>query len=621
MRFFYCLLTLFSLFSTQPIFSQPFDFVKVPSPNGLDFNQIYGQVEDEIYLSYFDVNFNQILFSYDGEVLNNVVLPSGFSFGNYFRQIGSKHYVSLNDANFNRSLAILENGVFTVFTAPGNASDLAQFLFQDGDDIYLQYFDVTSFDPVIRIFDGANFSDLNVPAGFEFDLHLGVLNGLRYFLLETGNFEIQLFSFDGSNFVSIPTQSGYQFPNNIFQSDTEIIFSAFDSNFDQKLFKIDANGLIELPPPLGFQNFSAQPFEFEGDNYFGYSDINFDNESLFKYETDGSWTLYNNPAGFIYNGPTSGGILQEIAFIELQNSQSFDVHLASFNGSEINQVFLSPVDQTLNDLFTEYRGGFLLGYYDNYNFDQSLYFFEESNFQLIDPPVAGHTLGNYAGNFLNKAFISFNDNNYDRILYYLALNTLPLSSDSTVSTTVETPYNFQIGDFPFSDADVDDFFQGIQIASLPTKGILHLNGAQVNLEDIISEDDLNTLFYVPLDGGSGSPYDQFQFRVWDGFQVSELSYTMFVNVTGSVGINDLSSATIELFPNPTSGKINLVFNDEFVLQDLRALVTNENGKIVAHQNINSLNTQLSLEHLSSGTYFLLLYNQKHSIVHKLNLVK
>lgn len=117
-----------------------------------------------------------------------------------------------------------------------------------------------------------------------------------------------------------------------------------------------------------------------------------------------------------------------------------------------------------------------------------------------------------------------------------SVNDLPTSENARISTTEDSPHIFAISDFPFSDIDIGDALNEIQITSLPTHGTLRLSDVDVTQEQIdgvfhIAAYQLGSLSYVPAANEYGDSYATFGFKVHDALAFSETAYTMTVDVT------------------------------------------------------------------------------------------
>ena len=109
-------------------------------------------------------------------------------------------------------------------------------------------------------------------------------------------------------------------------------------------------------------------------------------------------------------------------------------------------------------------------------------------------------------------------------------NMLPTSTDATLSTPEDTSHTFQASDFAFSDPD-GDAPTGVRIATLPSRGMLTLNGTAVKSEDVIELAALGGLVFTPAADENGDPYMTFTFKVRDALGESASAYPMTIVVT------------------------------------------------------------------------------------------
>jgi len=98
-----------------------------------------------------------------------------------------------------------------------------------------------------------------------------------------------------------------------------------------------------------------------------------------------------------------------------------------------------------------------------------------------------------------------------------SVNDEPAGADNTITILEDAPYTFTDGDFGFSDTSdtpADDFLNVI-IETLPTNGILELNGTAVSALDVIAVTDIPNLVFTPALNQNGAAADSFTFRVQD----------------------------------------------------------------------------------------------------------
>jgi len=112
------------------------------------------------------------------------------------------------------------------------------------------------------------------------------------------------------------------------------------------------------------------------------------------------------------------------------------------------------------------------------------------------------------------------------------VNTPPDGADSSISTDEDAGYAFALTDFAYSDVDGDPLV-GVRIVELETVGDLELDGVPVSVSQVVtaSQLDAGRLTYLPRPDESGSPYDGFRFRVFDGTDYSSSDYAMDIEVT------------------------------------------------------------------------------------------
>ena len=115
------------------------------------------------------------------------------------------------------------------------------------------------------------------------------------------------------------------------------------------------------------------------------------------------------------------------------------------------------------------------------------------------------------------------------------VNEPPTASNGSVTTRVNTAYQFGPGDFSFDDQDAGAALSKVKIATRPTVGTLALGGTAVTEDQEVSKSDIDggNLIFTPATDATGSPYATFTFRVNDGANESASAYTMTVNVTAN----------------------------------------------------------------------------------------
>ena len=93
------------------------------------------------------------------------------------------------------------------------------------------------------------------------------------------------------------------------------------------------------------------------------------------------------------------------------------------------------------------------------------------------------------------------------------------------------------------------------------------------------------------------------------------SDTIVITFAETSGINSKNekSESVKVYPNPTSGKINIAFENSY--EDLSVKIISESGQIIFNKHFNSVSKN-SVEHLdlseySSGNYYIIISNEEN----------
>jgi hypothetical protein len=127
----------------------------------------------------------------------------------------------------------------------------------------------------------------------------------------------------------------------------------------------------------------------------------------------------------------------------------------------------------------------------------------------------------------------FSGSAYSMTVDVTPVNDAPAGGDNTVTTNEDSSYVFAANEFGFSDIDTGDQLEAVQITSLPTAGLLKLNGVDVILDQIITVADINAglLTFIPAANANGIGYASFDFKVSDGDVFSSAAYTINIDVS------------------------------------------------------------------------------------------
>lgn len=193
------------------------------------------------------------------------------------------------------------------------------------------------------------------------------------------------------------------------------------------------------------------------------------------------------------------------------------------------------------------------------------------------------------------AGISFPDMHLIMNLY---LNQKPAMDDFSTSIFKNDSVYFTDADFSsnFNDNDNDGITM-MKVTTLPSNGILDLNGTTLAIGDTVLTSEMNTLYYIPNTGYSGS--DNFSFRARDTSHWANTPTSVTVDVINwQLGIDDQTTETFTVYPNPATQVVNLPSDIQFDL--IRIFDTN--GKQV--MIINQVQTSLDISKLENGVYYL-----------------
>lgn len=85
--------------------------------------------------------------------------------------------------------------------------------------------------------------------------------------------------------------------------------------------------------------------------------------------------------------------------------------------------------------------------------------------------------------------------------------------------------------------------------------------------------------------------------------------------TLGVESEDYDIRGINIYPNPTRTKLNILFTNTFIGNNIDIHVYDINGRLIqqSHENINVNQITINVEELSSGTYFIKLSSDEYTI--------
>ncbi|WKN31504.1 tandem-95 repeat protein [Porifericola rhodea] len=225
--------------------------------------------------------------------------------------------------------------------------------------------------------------------------------------------------------------------------------------------------------------------------------------------------------------------------------------------------------------------------------------------KLSFTPVAAYTgISNFSWNAYDGAQYAASD---AQVNLNVVPQQAPLLSDVTAETNEDETLVFTVADFSdqFSDAD-GDALSKIQILSLPTNGILLLNGVEVSVDDEVSVADLNQLSFVPAPDFNGIV--SFTWNAFDGFQYADAPASVDITVNAvqdSPVLSDITKSTNE----DEAMKFSVSdFTTEFedvdgdLLNKIQIVSLPENGSLLLNGIPVSVNDEITLTQLDQLTF-------------------
>uniref|UniRef100_UPI0025C71D28 Ig-like domain-containing protein n=1 Tax=Maribacter sp. TaxID=1897614 RepID=UPI0025C71D28 len=104
-------------------------------------------------------------------------------------------------------------------------------------------------------------------------------------------------------------------------------------------------------------------------------------------------------------------------------------------------------------------------------------------------------------------------------------NDLPVGGNLTMEVIEDIGFSFEPSSFTFTDDDINDAFNGIQVTAIPSPGTLTYNGSPVQNNDLI--EDVTKLVFTTSPDGFGTNYSSFSFKVKDNSDgLSTQAYSM-----------------------------------------------------------------------------------------------
>lgn len=186
------------------------------------------------------------------------------------------------------------------------------------------------------------------------------------------------------------------------------------------------------------------------------------------------------------------------------------------------------------------------------------------------------------------------------------VNNKPTAANSSFSVDEDATGAFSLASFGYSDSNSDPL-ESVIIKSVPSIGTLSVYGVSVYVDQVIPASDIaaGRLTFRSVANGFGSPYTSFRFKVSDGKDESDATYTMTVNVpsvndapTSTGGILRTRKNTTKAFKSEDFG-----FKDADTADSLKSVVFTTlptNGSITLNDAAIAIGQTISISSINAG---------------------
>lgn len=344
------------------------DFTPIGGPVGLTYSFFLGQNGGNLYMAYYDNFFNQALVGFDGTdfVVMDPPTPNQAVNSFQFELNGFPFFDFFDFFTFNQFLKYYDGDEMVDVDLPDNHT----FGFTVGvldNFAYVILFDPFFF-PVLYRFDGVSFVQVPLPANTSFPFQLAATEDVLYLGLNDDlTFQQVLFEFDGANFTEILSPLGYQVGGYVGELQDELYFFYYDPFFNPTLFRLNGTTLEEYPGPPGF-TYSWNTGSTETEFYLSYYDGSFI-QWLFLFDGNDFTQVPNPPNG---NFNTFEVEYEEDGPILTFYDQNFNLGLFFFDGTETLEIPDPEVNYTFGDYQFQLGDGYYFFYYDEF-FNVKLY--------------------------------------------------------------------------------------------------------------------------------------------------------------------------------------------------------------------------------------------------------
>ena len=97
----------------------------------------------------------------------------------------------------------------------------------------------------------------------------------------------------------------------------------------------------------------------------------------------------------------------------------------------------------------------------------------------------------------------------------------------------------------------------------------------------------------------------------------DLAIFPVIDVNDPAGVNEITEVDWSIFPNPTSGQLNLKFPS---IDSWNILVHDVAGKLLSSKIVNASSTVMNLDHLRNGMYLVTISNEKNAVSKRISVL-
>lgn len=184
----------------------------------------------------------------------------------------------------------------------------------------------------------------------------------------------------------------------------------------------------------------------------------------------------------------------------------------------------------------------------------------------------------------------------------LLITNEPLEVPPGLSNVI-TPAELEVTDEDNGPSEVE-----FTLITVPENGTLFFQGTPLGVGDMFRQASINANNVWYTHDGSDTQTDKFFFIVEDGTGglIPNQQFDIIIDENAVVGTEDIDPARdISIFPNPTTGQINIAFN-KVIEEDIMLSLLNVQGQEVMRQGFEQVGQQITLDasSLPNGVYFV-----------------